>query len=87
MEKKFMNKMDDMELDMVVGGARVYLVTKIRNHLGIVDYHVAQGNYDGDMKDLDKLAEIGKIDEKLLAEICSPMIPEDVYAEICNREL
>ena len=32
MEKKFMNKMDDMELDMVVGGARVYLVTKIRNH-------------------------------------------------------
>ena len=63
MEKKFMNKMDDMELDMVVGGARVYLVTKIRNHLGIVDYHVAQGNYDGDMKDLDKLAEVGKIDE------------------------
>ncbi len=58
-----MNKMDDMELDMVVGGARVYLVTKIRNHLGIVDYHVAQGNYDGDMKDLDKLAEAGKIDE------------------------
>ena len=63
MEKKFMNKMDDMELDMVVGGARVYLVTKIRNHLGIVDYLVAQGNYDGDMKDLDKLAEVGKIDE------------------------
>ena len=32
-------------------------------------------------------AETGEIDEKLLAEICSPMIPEDVYAEICNREL
>jgi hypothetical protein len=32
-------------------------------------------------------AETGEIDEKLLAEIRSPMIPEDVYAEICNREL
>ena len=32
-------------------------------------------------------AETGEIDEKLLAEICSPMIPEDVYAEICNREM
>ena len=32
-------------------------------------------------------AEIGEIDGDLLAEICSPMIPEDVYAEICNREL
>ena len=32
-------------------------------------------------------AETGEIDVKLLAEICSPMIPEDVYAEICNREL
>ena len=32
-------------------------------------------------------AETGERDEKLLAEICSPMIPEDVYAEICNREL
>ena len=31
-------------------------------------------------------AETGEIDKKLLAEICSPMIPEDVYAEICNRE-
>lgn len=29
-------------------------------------------------------AETGKIDEELLAEICSPMIPEDVYAEIVN---
>ncbi len=29
-------------------------------------------------------AETGKIDEQLLAEICSPMIPEDVYAEIVN---
>lgn len=63
MEKKFMNKMDDMELDMVVGGARVYLVTKIKNHIGSYDYHVAQGNYDGDMNDLDKLAETKKIDE------------------------
>ena len=32
-------------------------------------------------------AETGEIDEKLLAEIRSPMLPEDVYAEICNREL
>lgn len=32
-------------------------------------------------------AETGEIDEKLLVEICSPMIPEDVYAAICNREL
>ena len=32
-------------------------------------------------------AEMGEIDENLLAEICSPMIPEDVYVEICNREL
>lgn len=32
-------------------------------------------------------AETGEIDEELIAEICSPMIPEDVYAEICNREL
>lgn len=32
-------------------------------------------------------AETGEIGEKLLAEIRSPMIPEDVYAEICNREL
>ncbi len=30
-------------------------------------------------------AETGEIDVKLLAEICSPMIPEDVYAAICNR--
>ena len=29
-------------------------------------------------------AETDKIDEQLLAEICSPMIPEDVYAEIVN---
>ncbi len=32
-------------------------------------------------------AETGEIDEKLLAEICSPMIPEDVYAAICNKEM
>ena len=32
-------------------------------------------------------AETGRIDDDLLAEICSPMIPEDVYAEICNREM
>ena len=30
-------------------------------------------------------AETGVIDEKLLAEIRSPMIPEDVYASICNN--
>lgn len=29
-------------------------------------------------------AETDKIDEQLLAEICSPMIPEDVYAGIVN---
>ena len=29
-------------------------------------------------------AETGKIDEQLLAEICSPMIPEDIYAGIVN---
>ena len=63
MDKKFMNKMDVMELDMVVGGARVYLVTKVKNSIGNYDYHVAQGNYDGDMKDLDELAKAGKIDE------------------------
>ena len=32
-------------------------------------------------------AETGKIDDDLLAEICSPMIPEDVYASICNGEI
>ena len=32
-------------------------------------------------------AETGEINEKLLAEICSPMIPEDVYASICNGEI
>jgi len=32
-------------------------------------------------------AETGRIDDDLLAEICSPMIPENVYAEICNREM
>ena len=30
-------------------------------------------------------AETGGINNDLLTEICSPMIPEDVYAEICNR--
>ena len=35
----------------------------------------------------EQYAEAGEIDEKLLAEIRSPMIPEYVYAEICNREL
>ena len=29
-------------------------------------------------------AETGRIDEALLSEICSPMIPEDVYAQIVN---
>lgn len=29
-------------------------------------------------------AETGEIDEALLSEICSPMIPEDVYAQIVN---
>ncbi len=32
-------------------------------------------------------AETGEIDEKLIAEICSPMIPEDIYAAICNGEI
>lgn len=32
-------------------------------------------------------AETGEIDEKLLAEICSPILPEDVYAAICNKEM
>ena len=32
-------------------------------------------------------AETGEINEKLLAEIRSPMIPEDVYAVICNGEI
>lgn len=32
-------------------------------------------------------AETSGIDENLLAEICSPMIPEDVYAAICNGEI
>lgn len=31
-------------------------------------------------------AETVGIDNKLLAEICSPMIPEEVYAAICNGE-
>lgn len=31
-------------------------------------------------------AETGEIDEKLIAEICSPMILEDVYESICNNE-
>ena len=28
----------------------------------------------------------GKIDDSLPAEICSPLIPEEVYAAICNGE-
>ena len=32
-------------------------------------------------------AEKGAIDEKLLAEICTPMIPEDVYAQIVNSSM
>lgn len=32
-------------------------------------------------------AENGAIDEHLLAEICSPMIPEEVYSAICNEEI
>lgn len=32
-------------------------------------------------------AETGIIDDDLLAEICSPMIPEEVYADICNGEI
>lgn len=32
-------------------------------------------------------AETGEIDEELLAEICSPILPEDVYAAICNKEM
>ena len=32
-------------------------------------------------------AETGEIDEKLFAEVCSPMITEDVYAAICNKEM
>ncbi len=32
-------------------------------------------------------AKTGEIDVKLLAEICSPMIPEDVNAGICNGEI
>ncbi|WP_028509780.1 flavodoxin family protein [Ruminococcus sp. NK3A76] len=31
-------------------------------------------------------AENGMIDDDLFAKICSPMIPEDIYADICNRE-
>ena len=31
-------------------------------------------------------AETGEIDTALLAEMCSPMIPEDLYATICNGE-
>ena len=32
-------------------------------------------------------AETGEIDASLLAEMCSPMIPEDLYAAICNGEV
>ena len=32
-------------------------------------------------------AKTGTIDEKLLAEICAPMIPDEVYAGICNGEI
>ena len=32
-------------------------------------------------------ASTSKIDDDLLAEICSPMIPEDVYVAICNGEI
>ena len=32
-------------------------------------------------------AETGEIDAVLLAEICSPMIPENLYAAICNGEV
>ena len=31
-------------------------------------------------------AECGEINAELLAEICSPMIPEEVYAQIVNGE-
>ena len=33
----------------------------------------------------NQYAKTGEIDEKLLVEMCSPMIPEDVYASICNN--
>jgi len=32
-------------------------------------------------------AGTGAIDNDLLAEICSPMISEDMYAAICNGEI
>lgn len=32
-------------------------------------------------------AETKEINDDLLAEICSPMIPEDMYAAICNGEI
>ena len=32
-------------------------------------------------------AKTGTIDEKLLAKICAPMIPEEVYSAICNGEI
>ena len=32
-------------------------------------------------------ADTGKINDDLLTEICSPMIPEEVYAAICNGEI
>ena len=32
-------------------------------------------------------AVTGGIEDDLLAEICSPMIPEEMYAEICNRKM
>ena len=31
-------------------------------------------------------ADTGKIDDDLLVEICSPMIPEDAFATICNEK-
>ncbi len=34
-----------------------------------------------------RFAECGSIDDVLLKEIESPMIPEDVYAKICNGEM
>ena len=63
MNEKFMNKMDDMELDMVAGGRTVHLVTVSKNELGMDCYYLHQGNYDGDVNELDELAKAGKTDE------------------------
>ena len=62
-EKNLMDQiMSEDELDMVAGGAQFYLVKRLKFGPGYLHW-VDQGDYDGNMDDLEKLAVQGKFDE------------------------